>query len=346
MILTALACILTVGEHATHDLTVTGPQGWTFDARLVEPAGNRSGLTVLLIGGGFCNDLDWTVPGSIDVNGMATPLTLDGTTHRDAPMIAQALADKGHAVMHYSTIAHEDPKRDLWPLEITPLALTDLLLLQRAATQAIQADPLTHDDRIVLLGHSMGAQRACAQAADDPAIIALILMGPAQMTRTGPDDPGRNLNRAEAHKQLAQLDADDNGSVTNDEIPTSMDFDQDGTLRTWEVSATLARKARRDMKPVKGTDKHGIPFGVDAIKSRPVPTLVLYGNLDEAQGHHAPILQDLVTDGSLNTVEVRVLLGIGHQMGPEQDGRVGPISKVALEQIVEWLQARQPKPQP
>ncbi|MEE2907719.1 MAG: alpha/beta fold hydrolase [Planctomycetota bacterium] len=337
--------MLTAGEHAKHDLTLTGPQGWTFDARLVEPADDRSGITVLLIGGGIGNDLDWTVPGSVEVNGTPMQLTLDGTTHRDAPRIAQALADQGHAVMHYSTIAHEDPKRDRWPLEMTPPEVTDLLLLQRTATRAIQVHPLTRDDRVVLLGHSMGAQRACAQAADDPAIQALVLLGPAQMTRTGPNDLGQNLNRAEAHKQLAQLDRDGNGKVTGDEIPASMDFDQDGTLRAWEVSATLARKARRDMKPTQGTDKPAIPFGEDSLQNRPVPTLILYGNLDEAQGYHAPILQDLVAEGSLKTVEVRVLPGLGHQLGPERDDRVGPISNVALTQIVEWLETRQADPE-
>ena len=338
--------MLATGEHVAHDLTLNGPKGWTFDARLVEPDGDRSGLTVLLIGGGISNDLDWTVPGTIEVNETVMELTLDGTTHRDAPLIARALADKGHAVMHYSTIAKEDPKRELWPLEITPHQPTDLLLLQKAATDAIQAHPLTCDDQIVLLGHSMGAQRACAQAAEDPAITALVLMGPAQMSRTGPDDPGRNLNRVEASEKLAGFDTDRNGSVTGEEIPASMDFDQDGTLQAWEVSATLARKARREMKPGKGTDKHGIPFGEDTLKARPIPTLILYGNLDDAQGHHAPILQDLTKDGSLTMVEVRVLPGIGHQLSAERENRVGPISDMAIHQIVDWIQSQKTSTQP
>ncbi len=93
-------------------------------------------------------------------------------------------------------------------------------------------------------------------------------------------------------------------------------------------------------------DRHGIPFGEDSLKSRPVPTLVLYGNLDDAQGHHAPILQDLVGDGSLDTIEIQILPGIGHQLGPEQDNRFGPISKEAIGQIVEWIQKQQVETMP
>ena len=346
MILAILACVVTVGEHARHDFTLTGPRGWTFDARLIEPGGERSGITVILIGGGIGNDLDWTIPGTVEVNSKAMPLTIDGTSHKDAPRIAQALAAKGHAVLHYSTIAHEDPKRGLWPLEITSHEVTDLLQLQRTATRSIQTNPLTRDDRIVLLGHSMGGQRACAQTADDSDVQALVLLAPAQMTRTGPDDPGKNLNLAEARHQLAQLDQDGNGTVTGEEIPDAMDFDQDDTLRGWEVAAAIARSRRLNMKPEEGTDKHAIPFGEDSLQKRPVPTLILYGNLDESQGHHAPILQDLIEDGSMKTVEVRVLPGLGHQLGPEQGHRIGPISTLALDQIVEWLETQQPNLRP
>ena len=346
MILAVLACLFTAGEHARHDFTLTGPRGWTFDARLIEPSGERSGITVILIGGGIGNDLDWTIPGTIEVDNKPMPLTIDGTSHKDAPRIAQTLTDQGHAVLHYSTIAHEDPKRDRWPLEMTPHDVTDLLQLQRTATRAIQANPLTQEDRIVLLGHSMGGQRACAQAADDSDVQALVLLAPAQMTRTGPDDPGKNLNLAEARNQLARCDRDGDGTITGDEIPDAMDFDRDGILRAWEVAAAIARSRRQSMKTEQDADRHAIPFGEDSLRKRPVPTLILYGNLDEAQGHHAPILQDLIANGSLKTVEVRVLPGLGHQLGPERDHRIGPISTLALDQIVEWLETQQPKPRP
>ena len=346
MILATLTCMLVLGGHTEHDLAVKGPNGWTFDARLVEPSGDHSGIAVLLIGGGIGNDLDWTLPGSIEVDGSEIPLTIDGTTHRDAPLIAHALADQGHAVMHYSTIAREDPKRELWPVEMTVFEPPDLLQLQHAMARALHTHPLTASNTLVLVAHSMGAQRACTQASTDSNISALILMGPAQMTRTAPDDPGRNTNRTAAMEQLGRLDLDRNGTVSGDEIPDSMDFDQDGTLRSWEVSANLARRNRQEMKPETMPDKHGIPFGEDSLRIRPVPTLVLYGNLDDAQGHHAPILQDLIKDGSLKMVEVRVLPDLGHQLGPVQANLAGPISQTAIQAMVDWIAARDNPEQP
>jgi hypothetical protein len=66
--------------------------------------------------------------------------------------------------------------------------------------------------------------------------------------------------------------------------------------------------------------------------------LILYGSLDDAQSHHAPILQDLIDAGTLTSVEVRILPGIGHQLGPEQDNRLGPVSNEAIEPITAFLQ--------
>ena len=346
MILAATACLLVLGGHTEHELAVKGPKGWTFDARLVEPSCDRSGIAVLLIGGGIGNDLDWTLPGSIQVDGSEIPLTIDGTAHRDAPLIAHALADQGHAVMHYSTIAREDPKRELWPVEMTMHEPTDLLQLQHAMARALHTHPLTASNTLMLVAHSMGAQRACTQASTDANISALILMGPGQMTRTAADDPGRNTNRTAAMEQLSRLDVDRNGTVTGDEIPDSMDLDQDGTLRSWEISANLARRNRQKMKPETKPDKHGIPFGEDSLRIRPVPTLVLYGNLDDAQGHHAPILQDLIKDGSLKMVEVRMLPDLGHQLGPVQANLAGPISQTAIQAMVDWIAARDNPEQP
>jgi hypothetical protein len=339
LVATLLVASATPPEPIIHDLAFTGPNGWTYDARLLEPAGKRSGLTVLMIGGGIGNDLDWTVPGTLEWNGSSTQMTIDGTTHHDAPRIARSLTAHGHAVMHYSTIAHEDPKRDGWPFEITLMTPADLLLLAQAAARVTSERPETRTDHLVLLAHSMGAQRACAQAAEDPHVKALVLIGAAQMTRTGPDDPGRNLQRTSAAERLGALDLDQDGLVQGEEIPDTLDFDGDGILRAWELSASMAMKARDSIQG-KLPDKNGMPFGEDSLQTRPLPTLVLYGNLDEAQAYHAPILQSLATSGVLPNLKVRILPGIGHQLGPEQDGRLGPISDTALNATATFINAQ------
>ncbi|MCH2140094.1 MAG: lysophospholipase [Phycisphaerales bacterium] len=345
MILETLAIGLATIEITSHDTTFIGPDKWTYDARIVVPSGKRSSLSVLMIGGGLGNDLEWTVPGTLEWNSRLMQMTIDGTTHRDAPLITHALANRGYTVMHFSTIAREDPKRDRWPYEVTLKSPRELLDLTEAAANMFRTHPATENTRLVLLGHSMGGQRACALAASDPEIDCLVLLAPAQMTRTGPDDTGDNLNMGAAHERLKSLDKNNDGVVRGKEVPESADLDEDGTLRIWEVCASLAREARTGMSPSRNPDRSGIPFGEHALAARSVPALVLYGSLDEAQAHHAPILQDLQSTGVLPWVEVRVLHDLGHQLGPEQDGRFGPISSVALEQIVEWLGKRNNPPQ-
>ncbi|MCH2136220.1 MAG: hypothetical protein MK101_06515 [Phycisphaerales bacterium] len=333
-----IALLLAASGPLTHNLTLPGPRDWTYDARLVEPLDEPSGLTVLMIGGGLGNDLEWTVPGSIQWNGEHLQMTIDGTTHADAPRIADSLARSGHAVMYYSTIAREDPKRDRWPVEMTMLSPADLLQMARNAAEAVRAHPATDDNALILLGHSMGAQRACAQAAEDPGVKGLVLLGGAQMTRTGPGDSGRNLHKEAAVDRLESLDIDGDGAVTGSEIPAGLDFDQDGQLRVWELSASLAAGARADITD-RSNDNSGMPFGEDSLGHRAIPTLALYGSLDEAQAHHAPILAALKTDGTLEHVQVRMLPDIGHQLGPEQDGRLGPISDAAVDAIVAFVES-------
>ena len=324
-------------DHVVHDLEHKGPRDWSFDARLIEPANERSGLTVVMIGGGISNDLDWTTPGKIKVGEDSMQLTITGESHKDATTIAIALADQGHAVLHYSTIADEDPKRDLWPLEVTPHAPRDLLLLQKSATELARKHPATSNDRLILLAHSMGAQRAAAQAAKDEQIHAMVLMGAAQMTHTGPEDPGRNLNAAAARSRLQELDQDDDGKVMGEELPEDLDFDLDGILQAWEMSAAIAITERGKISAAPRTDQHGIPFGEESLKGRSLPVLVIYGQLDNAQGHHAPVLQSLVDQEHLRQLEIRIIPNLGHQMSPQEGMLVGPISSGAIQGIVEWI---------
>lgn len=104
---------------------------------------------------------------------------------------------------------------------------------------------------------------------------------------------------------------------------------------------TLAAPARADITD-PSPDRSGMPFGEDSLRRRAVPTLALYGSLDDAQAHHAPTLRALSADGTLPHVTVQVLPDIGHQLGPEHDGRFGPISAAALDAIVAHLKVRRP----
>lgn len=168
----------------------TGRQ--TFDVVIEKPmvtTGHTVG--VLLIGGGLGNDLDWTVPGFIDAGEMRVQLTLDGAEHADGAAISRTLAERGLVVMRWSTLAIEDPLADQWPVRATPRTLGEMLEQTRAALSALRRSSAVDPDRIVLVGHSLGAARACTIAADDPGVMAIVLLAPAYFTRS--QSPARSF---------------------------------------------------------------------------------------------------------------------------------------------------------
>ncbi|MDP6602295.1 MAG: dienelactone hydrolase family protein [Phycisphaerales bacterium] len=255
-------------------MTFRGPHDWTFEASVHVPE-DSSGPAVLLIGGGIGNDLDWTAPGTLLIDGTSEQITMTGEAHADAPRIAKPLVDRGCMVMHYSTIARDDPKRDRYPYEVGMIDPREHMDLARAAMDALAAHPEATQRPLVVLGFSMGAQRAVQLACERDAIAAIVLLSGAQMTAAGPRDGGTPL-------------------------PTH--------------------------------DKFGLPIGEAILKDLKRPTLVLYGDLDDTHRRHAPRLAD-----RWPWVDVRLLPEIGHQLGPEQDGRIGPIDTSVCDMVATWV---------
>jgi len=175
------------GHDAPRSITrfsFTTPDGLEFDAVIETPAvSERNGFGVLMMGGGFGNDLDWTSPGSLSIEGQSMQVTISGEPHSDAPAISAALADRGFVVMRWSTIARGDPLADAWPERATTRPLSDMLEHARAALGSLRASGLIETDRVILLGHSLGAARACTLAAGDEGVRGLILLAPAYFTR-------------------------------------------------------------------------------------------------------------------------------------------------------------------
>lgn len=328
--------------------------GHFFDGRIHLPAEeDRNGYGVLMIGGGLGNDLDWTVPDHLEINGVQSQITITGEPHADAPLIAKALTDRGFVVAHWSTIRRDDPNAN-WPYTMTTYPLPQTVLHAKGALSAFQARQFHDADRTILLGYSMGGQRACILAQDDPDIAGLVLLAPAQLTRTGPNDTGKGTDRADSVVLLVAMDQDGNDTVSRDEYAAwrasgdksrvlsgsfdTIDFDKDQVVRLWELAGARARDRRSAIDPHAVTvDGFGLPWSEDLLRYHPVPTLVLYGALDNAQGQHAPVMFDLIQTQDLQHVTLQVLPGIGHAMGPEEQGRIGPIDDVVLERVGRWL---------
>ena len=132
-----------------------------------------------MIGGGYGNDLDWTTSGKYEIEGKVTQVTITGENHRDAPVIACALQRRGFTVLHYSTISIDDPLAGQWPLKATVRELPDLTHDAIRALKCLRTKGSIKSGRIILLGHSLGATRACTIAAREEDVQSLILLAPA-----------------------------------------------------------------------------------------------------------------------------------------------------------------------
>ena len=270
------------------DFTFQTDGGYVFDARVhLPPPEQRNGYGVLLMGGGIANDLNWTVPGSLRMGDRVQQVTISGEPHEDATRIAESLVERGYVVAHWSTIRRDDPKRDKWPYEATTYPILVMIEHARAALRAFRNRRLFDENRPVLLGYSLGGHRAVVIASTDRGIAELVLLAPAQFTRTGPDDGGRNVHREQVQGLMLAIDLDGDGESSRDEFETwsataspaealgalrfdDLDFDDGRGLVPWELSAALARSSRRDMSIPEDlpTDRHGLRWPEDILGER------------------------------------------------------------------------------
>jgi len=166
-----LAATIAGADFETRDFTFETAAERTHAARLFLPADeDRNGHAVLLIGGGNVQDMHWTVPGAIETPEGRFQFTIDGTSTTDADTLANAIADAGFIVMQWSSIYEGDPLHEQNRAMATPMEYPDSVRLAADALAAMRAQPEINADRIILLGHSLGASGVIETVA---AILAL-----------------------------------------------------------------------------------------------------------------------------------------------------------------------------
>ena len=344
-------------DGATHrDLVFDGPANdRTYEARLVlPPEPERNGYAVLLLGGGSVTDMHWTVPAEFDFDGRHYEPTIDHQTTRDADTIAAALADAGFVVMQWSSIHRDDELAQENPALAMGIPYPASVALARRALTVMRGQPEVDPDRVILLGHSLGATRAC-QIADD-GVVGMVFLAGAYLSRFS---HRASTPAAETFEELRGIDADADGIVNPKELhafarehrddahrplragASRLDRDGDGVLRNWEITAAraLERLDEGDDSVLSEREqfRDGLPWADSVLRSRPhLPVLSLHGGLD-ALSVHGPLLERLKAEHGLNELTIEYFPGLGHQLSRQEGEKIGPIDPGVVARIVEWM---------
>jgi dienelactone hydrolase len=265
------------GVASSVERTVFAVDGEEFDAVVHRPASSKAiGWGVLLIGGGMGNDLDWSTPGVVHVNGQPIATSITGERYADAPAISAELVARGFVVVRWSTIARGDPLAAEWPSKATPRSLANLLKQARGALRLLQGERGVKPDQLALLGHSLGAARSFTIAAEESAVRAVIALSPAYFTS---------------------------------QTPAPVSFTQAGMRRGQEV-----------------------------MQERELPVLAVFGSLDRSPVVDAAGVQAIAETAS--QLEVMLIRDVGHQLGPQDGSRHGPIDAEVVHRVGRWLEDR------
>ena len=320
---------------------------WTLRARIDRPApGADRRRAVFMFGGGFSNDLDWTTPGRLEHEGKPLQLTITGEDARDGAVMAKALLEAGWTVIRYSAIREGDPLHAQSRGMAEAMPYPGTLELARFMWSELPKRAEIAPERIVALGHSLGATRAL-HATDGKAAGYVFLAG-AYLSPTGAS-PRRIAS--EELSPFGEAGADGvisrhEASVTNLVLPAdfdAIDRDRSGDLAGWELAA-----ARRMAGPIKSDEpafgtEPPMDWPTDILAKRDLPALAIWGGLD-SMSFHGPLLEHLAQREGI-PLRTRYFTGLGHNLGPIQGERAGPVAPQVITAIVEWLDLAFPREQ-
>lgn len=293
--------------------------------------------------------IDWFVPGE---------LSIDGKPTRDADTIAKSLLGEGFVVMRWHAIRRGDPEFAKDPLMLDPPSYAQTVEQAEKAFAEFRKLDVVPVDRTFLLGHSLGARRACIVLDENPTIPGVVMLAGARLIRTKLDAVREVV--AESDSLFSKRDSDRDGRLRGHELPAindksllrRFDTDQDGGLdrREWTL-VRLDQSAKQWEEPVEGVqDRDRHRWSVDILASLATPTLLIVGDLDERWKLESYVATLYLRNHGHPDFTWTVFDGIGHNLGLELAGpvtykdfgvmtnaRYGPISAEVVQATVEWL---------
>lgn len=322
----------------------TTENGWVYDGRIELPeVARRNGYAVMMLGGGLGSPIDWAVPGV---------MTLDGKPTRDADTIAKALLDAGFIVMRWQAIRRGDKLHAEDPLMMETPPFPQTIEQARKAYAAFRAKQVVADERIFLLGHSLGARRAAILLEENPMTPGVVMLAGASLI---PSDL-EAARKIVAEAEISWTQSEKTGGAADRPVSQGAGKpDKNNAADRFEFAAHVVDERREAwFKPFAVTkDKHGFRWPADVIAEHKTPTLLIVGGLDERWLVESYMVTSSLRREGAKDYTWKVYSGLGHQLAPEVAGpveykdqgviansRTGPIDPQVVKQIVDWLKER------
>ncbi len=308
-------------------ITFATENGWEYDGRVeIPPAAHRRNWAVMLLGGGLGTAIDWFAPGE---------LTIDGKPTHDADAITRALLAEGFTVMRWHSIRRGDPLNAKDPLIMetpTPLQVVEQARLAFAAFLKTGVVP---EDHIFLLGHSLGAYRACVLVQEHPKVAGVVTLAGASLIPSDLETVRRMVHEAATDPRVAR-----------------MRFENVHEMRAYSLKQSRDRWGKED---VKGKDRWGHRWPAGVVVENKTPTLLLVGSLDERWLLESYVFTAYLREHEHPDYAWKVFEQLGHNLGAEvpgavtyrdqgdvADSRSGPMDPTVIKTVVDWLVKRAP----
>lgn len=302
------------------DFAWTTPDGavWTHRAVVERPEAELdNGWAVMLFSGGLSADLDWTVPGAYEADGRTRRLTIDGEATRDGLTLAQGLRAAGFTVLRYSSVREGDALRARSPVLAEAVGFPATVTMAEAAWASLVSRAGVEPGRVLVVGHSLGAARGVLTT--DGEAAGYVFLAGAYVTPT-------DVAPARLAREAGAEPTEEPGE----------DYDRSGAVVGWERAA--ARAIRTGSVRTGARWRVGgasLAWPIDVLAGGGAPVLAVWGG-EDATSYHGPVLERLLGD----RVETVYLPGLGHNLGPVEDGRSGAIDAGVARRVVAWCAER------